>query len=938
MRRSGVPEVTSRQLESIQKIQKVFRTKFYKFNRIKLIDRLVIESLFVSTSIRFLLFVVLFASVGGMIFCVPFDNFYVMSEFITDKLNPDATWYESQIHRQELIVQNSLAKDYILQSQVLAFPDIYESVDVVDGIGVTISGFIRSIPDSPGIQTIVSTDCMDWTLEKFSIGNITVDLNWVVSDWTHVAITAQNSSQFSLYFNGRIFASYDQSGFDIACLGTNIAPTLTLFYTMFGLYGKYFDDDEMTRFLAKRGLPRVQYLTGAIPKTLNNTDIAESILVPQLAAVSSGILSYKVNSNEATLLYASVVDWANNFDGTFSFAPRNTTIEGFEMTLPFFVMSRGKPILGVFTRRFDSTGQPITGVSSSLYVYLSASNSLIPWFVINIVTTCVLFALKAPWVGLKKREDDSWLGNVSTSAHFLRLQFNSARLLDFITLIANLIFSIYFFVVFIQSSDTQNTILNDMMNDIEEPADLYDVAHNWLIPACIQQKNLIDFGAMFVLYFIIWRLFSCMRFHPRIGLFVNTLSSSFSEILHYLISFFIVTTCLAIIGVFTYSEDTSIYETLAGSYYELFTVLLGDDWTDVDNNWRKSFLTVFYFIVLPILCIFTLLNFLLGVIIDTFVQIRHKTVESTRSHQNIFREIVDIPLSSALLWIFNLPARSRVVDELEQMRIQFVGIREISYIITGSSANQGRNDVIRFCQFYHSFSFLKELPRPDSTRQRISSSNGSANSIYRANRTITAATNDEGGVIDLVALNDYEPPTSAKAQMKIVADELHELLVENHLRQTEMESELRSIQEALWDLKGLNDSPFPISPPGSPQRQLTALSIAPSNREKLISEYQAERQIHNLTRAQIRVRRLKEYMTKARKDAEILIQETSSASNADSNVASNRSQRILSSFRMDESDGDGVVRNFLRNRNRKGAEMQQAGSSHQGSPPSSSFQ
>lgn len=80
-------------------------------------------------------------------------------------------------------------------------------------------------------------------------------------------------------------------------------------------------------------------------------------------------------------------------------------------------------------------------------------------------------------------------------------------------------------------------MIAQLFANLESADGVADLVYNSLLPRSEEQQRLIYFGGLFELYLVIWRIFSCMRLHPRVGLFVNTLSFSKSELLHYLVSF-----------------------------------------------------------------------------------------------------------------------------------------------------------------------------------------------------------------------------------------------------------------------------------------------------------------------------------------------------------------------------------------------------------------
>lgn len=937
--------MTARQLESVLHIQKVFRSKFYRFDRIKLIDRLVIESLFLSTTVRFILLCLLFASITGIVFSAPFDSIYVMQQIFTQARGQTVDISLSLQDRQALINQNSLGHSYLVESRVIGSTTPV-SLTQYTGSGITINGYLY--PESADVTngSVASGSCINWTLNGVSSGATSLIPNMGISltkkKWTHVALTA-NTTGIYAFKNGALLASFegpDMESTYIPCLYRNLlTPEITgVKRKSFSIFGKQYAESEMGEYLYKYGMPRMMYVSGVVPGTLNLTKSAETameeILLPQITPITSGIISfYSLLGTSVERIFGVLAEWggpASAYNES-PYAQLNGYVSvpgsGYRVTLPFMVLSKGQPLLGVLDREFDSVGNSLNN-SHFIHTFLVADmTQLVPWFIVNVLVAVLLFMRRDDAVVTTHAAtygEETWF---SRSASFLRSQFDSAEIMDKLVVVANIIFSIYFFVIFSKSRTYNSEMLAKLFSNLESTDGIADLVYNSLLPRSEEQQRLIYFGGLFVLYLVIWRTFACMRLHPRVGLFVNTLSFSMSELLHYLVSFFIVATGLAIIGVFTFSNKVDVYTTVSGSFYELFTILLGDDWSDVGTEWRGTALSVIYYVVLPVLCIFTLLNFFLAVIVDTYVKVREQTVESNSSHQSIFLEMFDVPKSSMLYWLFNLPRRSHIIAQLEQMRIQVVTVRELSKILTAGE-NMTRDSftgIVKFCQYYHSFPFLKEDSglrrgyRQYFRHYRHLHGHPMADSIRRDNRMRSTEEPQPGEKRDITDLLPIDAETDdIDARMKIIATELHSLLVANHIRNQEMEQEVVQLRELLAAQKA------------PPIRLASAAMSSPksgvSPRDKLISTYQAERVIDNLTNAQMKSRRMKEYMRKAKKDAELIMQGSNPNSTPNSRVQSLKRKSVFESLVLENEDGFSPLTAMRNRTNRASAVFSRASS------------
>ena len=757
-------QIRVKQLECVSRIQRAFRSRFYRFDREVLIQRLELEVKFGSTGVRLLLSLLLFLSFSALLLSV-FDSVTVLPKFGDDTV-------------ASAVLAANVAAIPVISS---AWLERVNATSVLPGSGVTISGFVLG---SSVQGNIVQSNCMSLSLSSLTVQQNTVPFQPSVStEWTHIGVSA-DASRLQVFWNGAVVAESAAGAGDLACLSSSLRIISgSSVIRSFGVFGTKASEEEIAKFYSQYGLPRVMVFSGGVPPNQ-----------PTPSATLPGFM-YLGGGGVGTLPDGSVKRLVTPADADVDLVAR--------LVQPVLVVDRGQPTLMVRELKLSDAG-----TERKVWIVRTPLGSFTAWFVV-----CIVLCLFGLWWNPREVNPD-----------WIVLPFCIA-------------YAVALFAFIINAAATRDSLIAEVVAGIENPTAL-GAAADTVIARCVVQQNYLHVGTMLVLYPLIWRVLAHSRMHPRIGLLANTLTDAASEVLHFFVSFFIVTLGLALVGVLTLSRYNSIYSTVAGSYFEIFEILFGDDWNGVGWEWRESFLAVTYFILVPLLCVFTLLNFLLAVILDTYVKVREGTLEGARAHKSILGDLVAVSKSAFMFWAFQMPPRGAIVAELKSMCTRVVDVHQLERIFAAHSELKVSRNVIKFCQFYHSFPFLKETSGL-RTRQFYDQGDGQDERAHRR-------------LIDTTAQD-------ADSRLQVVATQLKRILVELQIRKT--------------DHDGLEGD---------------------DKREKVIQEYRASRQIDSLTRAQIKSRYLQEYRVKAEQDAAIIRSLSKSRTLSRGN--------ILQSFLVDERD------------------------------------
>ena len=729
-------DIKLKQLDCVSRIQRVFRARFYRFERKVLIDRLKLEVAFATTGVGLVLFSLLFVSFSFFLLSI-FDSVAVVPVY-------------NELSIPSAVAAANAAAIPVISSMWLSVSD---PQSLPQSTGVTISGFVlgSTVPTD-----IIGGDCMTLSLSQLTLGNRDIPLSLPGdSGWTHVAVVA-NDSSVEVLWDGSVVAASATTPQEHNCLYKSIKLLAASSVSRdFGVFGIKASANEIQQYFMQFGLPRIMVLSGSLPPTY----LVESTnSLPGFVYVGGG----------------GVVELADGAVARAVFPSQSNLDPASRLLQPVVTIDKGIPTLTIGELRVS-----VTETKASVRVVRTPPDrSFTAWFVV-----IVLLSIFGVWWVPKR---------VSV---------------DLAVLLFALAYAVALFVFMVDAETARDDLMKALTESLDDVS-RFSSASEAVIARCSAQQTYLHVGTMLVLYPLIWRMLAYTRMHPRIGLLANTLTESVSEVLHYLVSFFVVTLGLAIVGVLTLSRTAEVYTTVSGSYWELFQIMLGDDWNDVGWEWRASPLGVLYFVLVPVLCIFTLLNFLLAVILDTYVKVRKRTLESaTTTHSSILADLAAVVQSSFLFWAFELPPRRVLIKALTRMSTRVVTVAQLERVFASCRKNKISRNVIKFCQFYHSFSFLKETSglRNKQYYDEI------ARNSRATRRLIDAKAHD------------------AESQFRVVAEQLKRMLVEMQMR--------------------------------------TADGNA---RDRVAQEYKVARHVDMLIKEQIQSRLLAEYHEKAEVDAAII--------------------------------------------------------------------
>ena len=195
-------DIKLKQLDCVSRIQRVFRSRFYRFDRQVLIDRLKLEVAFATTGVGLILFSLLFVSFSLFLLSI-FDSVAVVPMY-------------NDLSMSSAIAAANAAAIPVISSNWLSVSD---AQSLPESTGVTISGFVlgSTIPTD-----IIGGDCMSLSLSQLTLADRDIPFSLSAkSGWTHVAVVA-NDSSVEVFWDGSVVAASETTPQERNCLYKSI--------------------------------------------------------------------------------------------------------------------------------------------------------------------------------------------------------------------------------------------------------------------------------------------------------------------------------------------------------------------------------------------------------------------------------------------------------------------------------------------------------------------------------------------------------------------------------------------------------------------------------------------------------------------------------------------------------------------------------------------
>ena len=483
------------------------------------------------------------------------------------------------------------------------------------------------------------------------------------------------------------------------------------------------------------------------------------------------------------------------------------------LLLPFFSVNGAgtgdQSIGGLIWVKWDSNLHVLWGVS----MLERTNQSTFLWL---LFTACLLIVVWLAFVDYCE-----FLRHWKFDVHSNRKRIISSYLVQCASLISIVVFLIQAAVAYNRSNSTfANEIVTVAGTDwVESPSSGFD-AVKIMYETTNHQIYLLGFGVA-CLFLILLRTSGALALHPRIGLFVHTFTQASGEVIHFTVLLCLVFISLGAVGWLVNSNRWSAYSSFDATLWSQWTIMAFSDIGIIP--WNADIWSTSYFVIYTLLILFVLANFFLAIVIDTYFKVR-KSVYSKNIDQAVYKDMYDTLRAERIYWREGLPSRALIIAQLHKMKaLKTVSVDNL----LSCKVFESESACVRFCQFYHSFLFLRPraFPSNDEEEKRWSK------------------------VLDKVSDCLVERETDVELLTKF-NKELHEQI-------SRVEKDADTV---IGSLGGIIDQ--------SPRRRSSASSSLIRRRLNYIDEYSMRKRLSDRATSLMKIKKLKEYMTKAHNEAE----------------------------------------------------------------------
>eukprot|EP00282_Hemiselmis_andersenii_P039355 CAMPEP_0169429860 /NCGR_PEP_ID=MMETSP1042-20121227/2089_1 /TAXON_ID=464988 /ORGANISM="Hemiselmis andersenii, Strain CCMP1180" /LENGTH=1492 /DNA_ID=CAMNT_0009540133 /DNA_START=27 /DNA_END=4505 /DNA_ORIENTATION=+ len=245
-------------------------------------------------------------------------------------------------------------------------------------------------------------------------------------------------------------------------------------------------------------------------------------------------------------------------------------------------------------------------------------------------------------------------------------------------------------IVSIEWSNTTLSLAQKKQDFFNYLTDLLDV---------IAYQEALDSFCSAILFISLMRVVQCTSVHPRLALLTGTLTAAADDLFHATILIVVLLSCFAGIGTWAFGATREDFGDFDKTMQTQFLMMFGnfpEDWTE---SQQMMVYTTLYLIFIFIL----LQNFLLAIIVESYMGIREQISES-QVEDNFLTDLYDAGSAHIMAPLMGWPSSTRLGDTLGIWEAKWsVGYIELSR--TGAFKSQAA--IISFLKHYSRYDFLE---------------------------------------------------------------------------------------------------------------------------------------------------------------------------------------------------------------------------------------
>eukprot|EP00949_MAST-11_sp_MAST-11-sp1_P002783 g2783.t1 len=128
---------------------------------------------------------------------------------------------------------------------------------------------------------------------------------------------------------------------------------------------------------------------------------------------------------------------------------------------------------------------------------------------------------------------------------------------------------------------------------------------------------------------MLFRTLNMFDFQPRVGLVTRTLERAAGDLFHFIVVFLLVIFGYSVVGYLNFGHSIEAFSTMSSSVVTCFEILLGEIGVNEELREKQTISRVLWFWSYILLAFFILINILLAIIIDAYVEVKKEAERAT---------------------------------------------------------------------------------------------------------------------------------------------------------------------------------------------------------------------------------------------------------------------------------------------------------------------
>ena len=176
----------------------------------------------------------------------------------------------------------------------------------------------------------------------------------------------------------------------------------------------------------------------------------------------------------------------------------------------------------------------------------------------------------------------------------------------------------------------------------------------------VSVERIVRIGAILV-YILFFRCIALGSLHPRVALFVNTISGIIVDMAHFMLTFSVLFVTLAVIGHVFMGQYRPEFSDIPVSLETQFMIITGGSFPFQAFGTKSSSVEVLYLLSYALIVFFFLTNFFLAIVVDGYAKVS-QAVQDNDAENSIVLDIYDVIQGMIQQWKNRWPSPRLVLQ------------------------------------------------------------------------------------------------------------------------------------------------------------------------------------------------------------------------------------------------------------------------------------